>query len=407
MVKCTTPKTTNLIFFILLFISNYGFGQIDFEEGYFINNEGQRTDCLIKNMDWAKDPTEIKYKTSEDQEVRSASINTVREFGINNTSKYLRATVEVDQSSNRSSELTTDIAPDFKQETLLLKTLIEGKASLYVGGKRNRFFYNVGDGPIEQLIYKEYLNHNNKVAYNNAFHSQLFHTLECGDITIIDIQKIEYKPKDLIALLEKYNTCMGAVVMNYAEKKKKGSFQLSLLGGARISSLYVENAASNRTTDFGNDTKPTIGLQVAYTLPFNKDKWAVFIEPTYQSYQAEVNDPDLFFTREAHYNSVEVPLGIKYNMFLSQRSQLSLTGSLVLFDIAFDSAVNTHEVKSSTNLIMGIGYTYKNRYQLAIRYSAPRHILNSYTAFSSDYQSFSFVLGYTLFKTGKQQKKTN
>ena len=51
---------------LLIFISTFNsYAQTSFEKGYFINNEGQKTDCLIKNIDWKDNPTEIKFKYTE------------------------------------------------------------------------------------------------------------------------------------------------------------------------------------------------------------------------------------------------------------------------------------------------------------------------------------------------------
>ena len=87
-------------FFSLLTILSFScFAQIQFEDGYFISNDGKKTDCLIKNIDWKNNPNEFLYKVSKDAAIKTATISDVAEFGIVNISKYQRFDVDVDQSS--------------------------------------------------------------------------------------------------------------------------------------------------------------------------------------------------------------------------------------------------------------------------------------------------------------------
>jgi hypothetical protein len=46
---------------ILTQISLNCYSQINFEKGYFYNNENKKIECLIKNNDWLNNPTQIKY----------------------------------------------------------------------------------------------------------------------------------------------------------------------------------------------------------------------------------------------------------------------------------------------------------------------------------------------------------
>lgn len=52
----------NILSFLLLFIVNNFYGQINFEKGYFKDNNGKQTDCFIKNEDWKNNPYTFKYK---------------------------------------------------------------------------------------------------------------------------------------------------------------------------------------------------------------------------------------------------------------------------------------------------------------------------------------------------------
>ena len=117
-----------LLLFLITILSINCYSQIKFEKGYFIDNTNQRTNCLIKNIDWENNPTEFEYKLSKESKINKSTINLIQEFGIDNISKYVRSTVNIDRSSERINKLSNNKNPIFKEEQLFLKVLIEGEA---------------------------------------------------------------------------------------------------------------------------------------------------------------------------------------------------------------------------------------------------------------------------------------
>lgn len=146
-------KRHTLLLAFLLVTATHAFSQIAFENGYFINDEGQRIDCLIKNIDWRSNPTKFEYRMSADAPTQEASIATVKEFGINGDSKYVRATVEIDRSPRDIQNMSSKKEPQFLTEQLFLKVLIEGAATLYQYTEADlvRYFYKVKDSGIQQF----------------------------------------------------------------------------------------------------------------------------------------------------------------------------------------------------------------------------------------------------------------
>ena len=67
---------------MLTFITFSSYSQVEFEQGYLINNDGKRLECLIKNVDWKNSPTKFQYKLNENSEPITASIDGVSEFGV-------------------------------------------------------------------------------------------------------------------------------------------------------------------------------------------------------------------------------------------------------------------------------------------------------------------------------------
>ncbi|WP_397364543.1 hypothetical protein [Olleya sp. R77988] len=113
-----------LLFLLTIILSFNCYSQITFEKGYFIDDSNQKTNCLIKNIDWQDNPTEFEYKLSENSKSKKANIKSIKEFGIDNISKYVRSIVNIDRSSEMLDDLTNDRNPEFKEEELFLKVFI-------------------------------------------------------------------------------------------------------------------------------------------------------------------------------------------------------------------------------------------------------------------------------------------
>ncbi len=129
---------------ILIAIFNINaFSQIQFEKGYFISNKNEKIECLIRNNDWKNNPTEFDFKLTKDSESQSLNISTIKEFSIPGSFKFIRAPVKIDRSTDIASLLGTDRNPKWESDTLFLKVLVEGKATLYSYSKGNlfRFFF--------------------------------------------------------------------------------------------------------------------------------------------------------------------------------------------------------------------------------------------------------------------------
>lgn len=65
----------NKIFLYLFLLVNLQvFSQINFEKGFFIKNSNEKIECLIKNNDWNKNPTDFEYKIFEKDEEKFENI---------------------------------------------------------------------------------------------------------------------------------------------------------------------------------------------------------------------------------------------------------------------------------------------------------------------------------------------
>lgn len=106
-------KTNFLFIFFFLFLVIKAYSQIEFEKGYFINLENERIECLIKNKDWKNNPIEFEYKLSETGNYKKEGVTTVKEFGIDNISKYIGREVQIDRSSENIQALSSTREPEW------------------------------------------------------------------------------------------------------------------------------------------------------------------------------------------------------------------------------------------------------------------------------------------------------
>ena len=142
---------------LLLIFTISAFSQIKFEKAYFIDNNGVKTECLIKNDDWKNNPDIIVYKLSEPGDKLSSSIKNIIEFEIYGETKYERHIVNIDVSTQDLQKMDSNRRPIWEKQTLFLKVLIEGNTMLYKYTNNNtgsKYFYKTNTSNIKQLVSK-------------------------------------------------------------------------------------------------------------------------------------------------------------------------------------------------------------------------------------------------------------
>lgn len=394
------------------------FAQIQFENGYYIDNNDQKIDCQIRNIDWRNNPTFFNYRLSENDDAIKMTLESVKEFSINNTSKYVRSIINIDRSSDNINNLSRDKNPIFKEEKLFLKVLIEGKSTLYeyIDGNIRRYFYKNGNSNIEQLVYKRYKSNEKEIGENIRFRQQLFSALKCEKFKKNRILNIAYNKSALVKFFSDYSACHDKALVNYDHqvKQKRDLFNLTLRPRVNSSSLSISNASQGtiiKNVDFGNETGFGFGLETEFIFPFNKNKWSILIEPTYQSFKSKKsikvsNILEGQLIAEVSYNSIEVPVSLRYYFFLNKNSSIFINGSF-LFDISSKTSINfkrtdgsdfnSLDITTRNNLAIGTGFKIKDRFSLELRYQMAREILSNYVYWNTDYKTLSLIFGYSLF----------
>lgn len=413
-----------LLFILTSAFCFQSYSQINFEEGYYTDNNGKVHRGLIKNYDWRSNPELIEFKASEDAEVANIKKEDIQEFLIDNSSKFRRFTVDVDRSSDSEKNLSRQRNPEYTKEILLLRVLLEGDANLYQYTDANiiRFFYSVNNSRVQPLISKRFQIDNN-IMTNSRFRQQLLDDLNCGSKTQADVRNLQYSRAELVKYFKEYNECKGSGSKDF-ESRTKGVFNLKIKAGVNYTSLKIARQGSlfarSNEVDFGSKVNPTVGVEAEYLLPFNKNKWAVFIEPSYQAFKAEKEYNYESYNAESitnfyiDYTSLSAPLGLKYYFFVGDQSKISVSAALMVnyylnSEIGDSEEVflNEMEIKEfSKNFELGVGYTLRNKFSVEMRYGLPREIFEDHpSSTSSSFGAWepignsvvTVMLGYNLF----------
>ena len=396
---------TYAIFTIFLFTSTAIFAQIGFTNAYFINNSGQTTQCLIKDMEWKSNPTFFEYKLSEETPVQIATISNVQEFQVENMPKFIRTTVQMDRW-DVFSPVTTNRNSEYKEETLFLKELVNGAATLYgyADGSLSTYFYKVGDNPeIRQLIRKNYITidavGNKRQFVNYMYKRQLYADMKCDDINENHAKNLNYFETAFVDFFQRYNSCKGEV--STANSPKKLKLHLAARVGIVQNSFELTYPTDIRLNyDFGSKTQVRVGLEAEIILPFNKGKWSLLVEPVYSSFSGKGDQT--IFTDDVDYKALDLQFGVRHYMFLNPESKIFL-------NLGLNYALNLNngnyypkryttllKFKPSPQIILGAGYKYK-KVSGEVRYLGTQNFLADQIAWDSKFTSFAFVLGYQIF----------
>jgi hypothetical protein len=393
---------------IIFLISVPAFTQIKFDPGYLINEKDEKIECFIKNNDSRYNPTEFEYKIKETDSIHKGNLTDTKEFSVYNNFKYVRAHVKIDLSSCNINDLTTSGTPQWSDETVFLKALVEGKANLYSyeGKSVLRFFYSTDMGEIQQLIYKEYLWDGNNIGKNNGYQQQLWNAVKLKNNDLNSLSNMVCTKNQLQKYFVKYNQQNSALqktetaAPKIIEKTKVNFLALRIKPGICNSTLKLSNVYGTLHINYKYTNCYCAGLDVEFTIPYWKNKWAVTVEPSFalisskkQQYNYEVEHK--IYTIGVNYQQINIPVGIRYYMFLNDKSILFLNGYMVA-DLFTKFSFSDNQVSDYKNLnynfAIGGGYQYKN-ISAEIRYYTKKEIFNN-DYWVADYNKVFFLIGY-------------
>lgn len=382
-----------LLFFFVLQI---GSAQVAYEQGYFIDNNGKRKACLIKDRGWKNNPSSITYRLSEDTPEITLESYDMKEFGIGNGIRYSRQRIALEISSDKITNLSNSPDLNLVDTVVLLKHEVEGKASLFSFCSNflaNRYFYQIDADSIKPLIYRLHSPDGIKIIKNTLYKEQLRDAISCGEGGKY-VQRMSYNLPMLRKFFTRYNQCQESNYHVLNEYQKKAQFTFTPKVGVEYASVEASNTVTSMYGSFPNKIGPRIGLELEYIIPYFKNQWSIFADPSFVSYHANsTTSPSM----EIQYNSIDIPIGLRKYFFIRNHSAISLN-VFTAFNIDINSQLNTRNtpLKTGSNMNFGgaVGYVWKGKYVAQLKYNLPKNITADYLFWQTKYRSTSLTFGY-------------
>jgi len=401
---------------IILFIGLNTIGQIKYEKGYFITNEGIKTECLIKNENWDinDNNSEFTFKSDVNSNGTNKKFNDIKEISIYNIVEYKKFLVDAYLSENSISDIDAQRIPKLQKTTLFLKLILKGKASLYhyKQGVISRFFYTYDDSMNpEQLIFKKYFSQKNTIRKNEKYKYQLKKNLACSSKN--DTDKINYNKSDLIKYFISYNKCSKEEYKIFDEfKKNPAKIKFKIKSGISSSSLILNRGGDifefKYDVDYGNKINILFGFELEFFPNSKGSKWSFYTDPHYRSFKGTKNvktgagASTLPENVSIDLKQIIIPLNTRHYFYLNNGSKFSLSlganfnfdaGSSLIFE---KSTPTTANIKPHITLIPGLGYHF-NKLSFELKYLSTNIFEGPSSSWDSNYNNIDFLISYDLF----------
>lgn len=406
-------KKLSLTLILALLVVNT-FAQKSFVKGYIVDNADNKTDCLIRNMGNAESSMKYVYQLEGDEEITAISLAKIKEFGIDGGLKCIRALIAIDISDeviSRPEE--AEKGPEWDEGHAYLKVLVEGElATLYsfFSEGEETFYYRIDTSAIQPLYHKEYRVEitpgvlEQKIK-DNTFREQLKNNLSCANNS--RSETVDYTRKGLIKYFEDFHNCKsGKYQTPELSQFKKGKFVFKAGASFNQMDMSAKDLTTGSAVSFSKENSFGFGVEAEYIFAFNNYKWSVFAEANYYSYYSDYSNNTYNSQHDgyvADYKTIEVPLGINYNMYLNADNRIFVKVAYVPHFILNESSIKfkseaDYKYSEATRTFAAIGYSYK-RLSGEVRFYSKHNITQNIYQRGTDYSQLSFRLSYTLLKS--------
>ncbi len=360
--------------------------QSNFEKGSFTTLNGDKTECFIKLEDWSTQPIEFKYRTSLTSETTSIPASKLKNIV---TDKFLfeRHLVPLHRYSKDLRALDENRQSTFNKENLLLQLIVDGNAKLYKYNSNgvNYFFYQL-EQKIQPLEYKEYKTPKGTLGKNLNFRKTLKENINCKNQN----SSINYTEKNLTKYFVQFNNCKNSKLNVYKNLERKDDFNIRpkvSLTNSSAESIQLNNYSDSKITF-------KFGVELEYILAFDNNKWSIFIEPTYHSFESQVFD-----NFKLSFQSIEIPIALRRYMNLGEKSRLFANIGFSFDQIFQKELIERTQIPADTDFtyLFGIGYEFQKKYSIELRYNTSKNLSKSNTNnIIIDYSNISLKFGYNL-----------
>lgn len=402
-----------IILHLFYLIPLLSFGQFNYQKGYIIKNNGDKIEGWIKKKNWTNSPLQISFKSSVDESstfIKTINLNVLE---IYDEVKYERFKVEIDLSSNSTSQITRNRDMDYETRSLLLKVLVESEKSLfmYKNNKIEKFFFRTTKKPITQLVYKKYTFNkgsagvlgNDFITENKGYIRQLKGFIACSLDDKIKIP--EYNRKALSKYFINNNNCSNEIVNSndtkLISKETIGKVNFIFMLGVNSSKIEARVlGASTSANDLEYEQKlhPLLGLGVRYNT--SNRKLSVVSNLSYNfSYKSE-NQTNAF-SNNIDYSYLKLLFGGRYHILTGSNSSIFL-GPYFFANYNLDGNILPQPSNSegsitqtTFNIAFGIGFQ-SGRFEVDFKYALQDDPLRP--QFDGSFDNLTFALAYSIFQ---------
>lgn len=398
-----------IVITLLLFTITTANAQKRTEPGYYITLDGTRVNCEVELKNWIIWDNEILpvWINGQKEEVDIAGI---KEFGAGEHVKFITAEVNIEKSSNELDKMTNSSKPQFQQERVLLKTIIEGNYSLYeyLNSGVKKFFFKTRNSEIEQLIFITFFSNDEKsrVSENRQYIDQLKEINTCQNTKFLTT---EYEVNSLERYFLNLNECANTPISFSRKQSLKAGFEFDVFAG--VNTATFESRRLFNSNDFeGNVTSLTVGVNAKYRIPLGANSVTVGLDVSYNNFES---DEDVEFenfsgTRQVEITYSDLLIGLEgqFNIVTGEKQQVHFGAGyyvpVLLDDYTYYESLSelmfTGDSVSDNVAALIIGYTY-GRFDVNIHYFLGEiNLFNGINSFNVDLnRKFSVRAQYRLF----------
>lgn len=370
-----------------------------FEKGYYIDNNNNKVECLINNLDWNYNPSQFEYKIEENAMPKTMMLSEFKEFSVGAEYKFVKATVKIDKTNDKIDSRSSLKAMNFVEDELLLRVRVEGKATLYSynNGEYLRFFYSTATNQFVPLSYKVYYNlQESEYAKNETYKQELLNALKCESISQTDINRLQYSSSSLTDFFIKYNTCSGALTEKFVAKKEFDTFDFFAKAGVGIYSFSLDFAGYNADFDKKAFVRVSVEAEANFSTSFKK--WSVVFEPSYIRYNNTYTFNSVTkYQSKLDYTLIDLSFGAKRYVMLNKNTFLFVRGSISYgipihqSQLTFSGNVNGQRVVASMYPSVGLGALFTKKYLVDLRYEFNKEL---FSIAPSKMSTVAVMMGY-------------
>lgn len=391
-----------LLISLLALVSHASFSQIRFVPGYFVDEDGRRTDCLIKDWDKLSSPDQIDYKLTAESEPVTASAESFKEIRIAEKT-YVRAMVDVEISSVDRLDLSYSSTPEMEPRLVLLRKLNEGQAvlySLWTEGK-SLFFFSMDEGTtIKPLIHKLYTKGALKVYENVMFRQQLYNAFGTEKFKNEDYASLPYNNTDLLKLFNRYN----GTVKQTGESKMKVNFGPFIEGGlCDCCILDLSETSASPLFDLGAMAILSAGIEAEFTLPIMRGKVRVALSPAFTKMSKSAPsslEHGNGYDESVNYSTLDIGISPRYYMYLKDSHRLYVDAGITP-TVALGRSMVTYtyymlppEPRVEIFYHVGLGYSLGDHLNIGLRACTSQQFMTHYLVRGLKNPSIRLKVGY-------------